>query len=144
MLPGLSVWIKGKNTKPEILIRKGLFSRGFRYRLHDSKLPGKPDLVLPKFKAIILVNGCFWHNHDCHLFKWPNTRMEFWRQKILANVERDFSNFKKYKTLGYKVMVVWECALKGKSRLEIKDVLDSIEDWLTNRDVDAEIEGKLK
>ena len=136
--------IKGKNTKPEILIRKGLFSRGFRYRLHDAKLPGKPDLVLPKFKAIILVNGCFWHKHDCHLFKWPSTRMEFWREKMLSNVERDFSNFRRYKALGYKVMVVWECALKGNDRLENNEVLDSIEEWLKNCEVDAQIEGKLK
>ena len=77
--------IRGKNTRPELLIRKGLHARGFRFRLHDKRLPGKPDLVLPKYSAVIFVHGCFWHGHDCHLFKWPQSRREFWRKKITRN-----------------------------------------------------------
>src|SRR6218665_3748298 len=84
--------IKGKNTKPEILVRSSLFKRGFRYVLHNSRLPGKPDLVFPKFKAVIFVNGCFWHAHTCHLFKWPSSNIEFWDQKIKDNLKRDIRN----------------------------------------------------
>ena len=83
--------IRGKNTKPEMIIRRGLHARGFRYLLHDKRLPGKPDLVLPKHRAVIFVNGCFWHGHDCPLFKWPKTRKGFWRTKIARNRENDES-----------------------------------------------------
>ena len=122
--------ISGKNTKPEMLIRKGLHRRGFRYRLHKSDLPGKPDLVFPKYKAIILINGCFWHQHDCHLFKWPSTREEFWRKKILGNKARDERNLKIYSELGWKVLVIWECAIKGKTRRPLSEVIETAVEWL--------------
>lgn len=108
--------IKGKNTKPEMLIRKALFRRGFRYRLHDKRLPSKPDIVLPRYKTVIFVHGCFWHGHDCSLFKIPKTRTEFWMSKIAANRERDLSNVAQLKATGWRLVVIWECALKGKRK----------------------------
>ena len=122
--------IHGKNTKPEMLIRRALHAKGFRYKLHDKSLPGKPDLVFPKYKAVIQVNGCFWHRHNCHLFKWPHSRQAFWTRKILGNVERDKKNYQQIETLGWRILVVWECALKGKTRLPFDSVIDHIEAWL--------------
>src|SRR5690349_2323893 len=93
--------IRGRDTQPELLIRKSLHKQGFRYRLHYKDLPGKPDLVFPAYKAIILINGCFWHGHQCHLFKWPATRREFWKTKITANQTRDARNLSTYSELGW-------------------------------------------
>ena len=134
--------ISGKNTKPEMLIRKGLHRRGFRYRLHKSDLPGKPDLVFPKYKAIILINGCFWHQHDCHLFKWPSTREEFWRKKILGNKARDERNLKIYSELGWKVLVIWECAIKGKTRRPLSEVIETAVEWLQLDTQNSEVSGR--
>jgi len=136
--------IGGKNTKPEILIRKGLHTLGFRYRLYSPKLPGKPDIVLPKYRAIILINGCFWHAHNCHLFKWPSTRKEFWEAKILSNKKRDQENIKQYSDSGWKTLVIWECALKGKSKLPIKAVFDEIVHWIVYERANCNIQGKFK
>lgn len=105
--------IRGKNTRPEMIVRQGLHRLGFRFRLHDKRLPGKPDLVLPKYHAVIFVNGCFWHGHDCHLFRWPTTRENFWRTKIEKTVARDNRNKKELKRFGFKVLVVWECELRN-------------------------------
>jgi DNA mismatch endonuclease (patch repair protein) len=124
--------IKGKDTKPELTIRKGLHARGFRYRLHDRKLPGRPDLVLPKYHAVILINGCFWHGHNCALFKWPGTRQEFWKEKIGANVARDQRNYAAIDDAGWRRAVIWECALKGPGRLEPDEVLTRVADWLAS------------
>ena len=104
--------IKSKDTKPEELVRKYLFARGFRYRKNDSKLPGKPDIVLPKYKAVIFVNGCFWHKHTCRYFVWPKTNEQFWKDKIERNVDRDKQNQKKLQELGWRIFIVWECELK--------------------------------
>ena len=134
--------ISGKNTKPEMLIRKGLHRRGFRYRLHKSDLLGKPDLVFPKYKAIILINGCFWHQHDCHLFKWPSTREEFWRKKILGNKARDERNLKIYSELGWKVLVIWECAIKGKTRRPLSEVIETAVEWLQLDTQNSEVSGR--
>ena len=95
--------IRGKNTKPELLIRKALFAQGFRYRLHDKLLPGKPDLVFPKYHAVIQINGCFWHGHDCSLFKWPSSSSEFWREKITGNRQRDAANCQELERLGWLI-----------------------------------------
>lgn len=121
--------IRGKNTKPELLIRKALHARGFRYRLHCD-LPGRPDICLPKYRAVILVHGCFWHGHDCHLFKWPTTRPEFWRTKIARNREIDCAADERLSIAGWRVATIWECALKGKSRLALDDVAQRCADWL--------------
>ncbi|KGD65116.1 DNA mismatch endonuclease Vsr [Alcanivorax nanhaiticus] len=122
--------IKGKDTKPEMLIRSELHRRGFRFRKNVKDLPGKPDIVLPKYKAVIMVNGCFWHGHECHLFKWPATRPEFWREKIGGNKARDLRNIKELEFLGWRVRVVWECEIKGKSSEELGHLLSSIADWI--------------
>lgn len=107
--------IRGKDTKPEWLIRRGLHGSGFRYRLHDRTLPGKPDLVLPRYRAVVFVHGCFWHGHDCPLFKWPKSRDEFWRTKIEGNRERDIRSEALLATDGWRIAVVWECALRGRA-----------------------------
>lgn len=104
--------IRSKNNAPEEKVRKFLFSKGFRYRKNDKNLPGCPDIVLPKYKTVIFVNGCFWHKHNCKRFVWPSSNEEYWKKKILRNVERDEINIKELKELGWKVLVVWECELK--------------------------------
>lgn len=104
--------IRSKNNVPEEKVRKYLFSKGFRYRKNDKKLPGCPDIVLPKYKTVIFVNGCFWHKHDCKRFVWPASNEEYWKKKILRNVERDIENTIKLQKLGWNVLVVWECELK--------------------------------
>lgn len=101
--------IRGKDTRPEMMVRRALHRAGFRYRLHDKRLPGKPDIVLPKYRTVIFVHGCFWHHHDCRHFKWPKTRPEFWREKIEGNVERDRKAFAELRELGWKIEVIWEC-----------------------------------
>jgi DNA mismatch endonuclease, patch repair protein len=125
--------IRGKDTKPEIQIRHGLFSRGYRYRLHCSGLAGKPDLVFPKYRAAIQVQGCFWHKHDCRYFKWPATRPEFWRQKIEGNVARDQRALYQLKIDGWRALVIWECALKKCSPSEFEELLDQVERWLLSQ-----------
>ena len=104
--------IRSKNTKPEELVRKYLFAQGFRYRKNVKVLPGCPDIVLPKYKTVIFVNGCFWHKHDCPRFVWPSSNQEYWRPKITANVERDEKNHSMLRESGWNVIVVWECELK--------------------------------
>ena len=105
--------IKGKGTKSEEMVRKYLFSQGFRYRKNDKRLPGTPDIVLPKYKTVIFVNGCFWHGHEgCKYFVWPKNNAEFWKAKILQNIERDKRDFERLENAGWKVIVVWECQLK--------------------------------
>ena len=106
--------ITGKDTKPEDIVRKYLFSRGFRYRKNDRKLPGTPDLVLPKYRTVIFVNGCFWHGHKgCKYFVWPKSNAEFWRKKIESNIARDRRNEIQLKNMGWNVLVVWECELRS-------------------------------
>jgi len=105
--------IKGKNTKPELLVRKFLFANGFRYRLNIKDLPGKPDLVLPKYKTVIFINGCFWHGHqECRYFVIPQTRTDWWLEKITGTRLRDQGNIVHLKALGWNVITIWECQLK--------------------------------
>ena len=122
--------IKGRDTKPELMIRTALFREGFRYRLNNSHLPGKPDILFPRYNAAVLVHGCFWHGHDCELFKWPRTRAEFWKSKIMSNRERDNRTEQQLWELGWRTLLVWECALKGKHRLLFYDVISDITGWL--------------
>lgn len=106
--------IKGKNTSPEMIVRKALFSHGFRYRLHVSALPGKPDIVLPKYKTVIFVHGCFWHRHEgCRYATTPESNRDFWLEKLTANVQRDQMNYQKLQSMGWKIVLVWECELKS-------------------------------
>ena len=105
--------IKGKNTKPEERVRKYLFSQGFRYRKNDKRLPGTPDIVLPKYKTVVFVNGCFWHGHEgCKYFVWPQNNADFWKAKINANIQRDQRKKEELERLGWRVLVIWECGLK--------------------------------
>ena len=106
--------IKGKNTKTEDTVRKYLFGRGLRYRKNDKRLPGHPDIVLPKYKTVVLVNGCFWHVHEgCKYFKWPESNVKFWKNKLTENRRRNVVKIQALKELDWKVIVVWECELKG-------------------------------
>lgn len=115
--------IRGRDTKPELLLRRGLHRAGLRFRLHKSSLPGRPDLIFPKHRAAIFVHGCFWHGHSCPLFRLPGTRSEFWRAKIEANRERDSKAFDALRGGGWRVLTVWECSVKGPARLPLQDVI---------------------
>ncbi len=129
--------IRGRDTKPEVLIRKALFSRGFRYRLHASDLPGKPDLVFPRYGAALFVHGCFWHGHDCKFFKLPATRPDFWAQKISGNRERDCRQLTALKGKGWRALVVWECVIRKNSIIAFDVLIDCIEGWLINGEKSA-------
>ena len=118
--------IAGKDTKPEELVRKYLFSKGFRYRKNVRKLPGTPDLVLPKYRTVIFVNGCFWHGHEgCKYFVWPKSNAEFWRQKIETNISRDQRKEAQLRDMGWNVMIVWECELRPPKRQATLERLES-------------------
>lgn len=121
--------IKGKNTKPEEIVRKYLFSQGFRYRKNDKRLPGTPDIVLPKYKTVIFVNGCFWHGHEgCKYFVWPQNNADFWKTKINTNIWRDKRKSAELKSLGWKVIILWECDIKK----HFKETMDNLINNLQN------------
>jgi DNA mismatch endonuclease (patch repair protein) len=118
--------IRGKNTSPELLVRKALHAQGFRFRIHADHLPGKPDLVLPKYRTVIFVHGCFWHGHDCRYFKVPQTRPEFWLEKIGKNRRRDETQVAELISQGWRVLIVWECAvrlMKKQKDLQLVDLI---------------------
>ena len=118
--------IAGKDTKPEELVRKYLFSKGFRYRKNVRKLPGTPDVVLPKYRTVIFVNGCFWHGHEgCKYFVWPKSNAEFWRQKIETNISRDRRKEAQLRDMGWNVMIVWECELHPSKKQATLERLES-------------------
>lgn len=125
--------IKGKNTKPEMLVRKYLHANGFRYRLHSKNLPGKPDIVLQKYKTVIFVNGCFWHGHsDCKYFIVPKTNTDFWMNKITGNITNDSKVIQALKKFGWKVIIVWECELKNnKVEKTLTTLIKNIQDEKT-------------
>lgn len=104
--------IRSTGSKPEEIVRKYLFAKGLRYRKNVKGLPGKPDIVLPKYKTVVFVNGCFWHHHDCGRFVWPSSNEEYWHKKIDRNVERDTENYEALEKMGWRVIVIWECELK--------------------------------
>jgi DNA mismatch endonuclease (patch repair protein) len=131
--------IRGKNTKPELIIRKALHAVGFRYRLHEKTLPGKPDLVFPKHNAVIFIHGCFWHGHDCPLFRMPASRPEFWEKKISRNREVDASSTSRLLESGWRVGIVWECAIRGKNKQSVSDVIETCGNWLLSENKDLEI-----
>ena len=133
--------IRSKNTKPEMKIRKGLHRLGFRYRLHEKKLPGKPDMVFAKYRAALFVNGCFWHGHDCAMFKLPSTRTDFWRAKFAKNVENDIAASNTLIAKGWRVGVVWECAIRGKHRLPESEAIQKIAHWLGSTNETLMIRG---
>jgi DNA mismatch endonuclease (patch repair protein) len=123
--------VKAKNTKPEVLLRKGLHALGFRFGLHDSRLPGKPDIKLSKYKTVIFVNGCFWHGHpSCKYYTIPETNNEFWVDKIQTNIKRDLQNYIALRDLGWKIIIIWTCELKkskiSQTLINIVEILKSI------------------
>jgi DNA mismatch endonuclease (patch repair protein) len=118
--------IRGSDTKLELLVRRALHARGLRYRLGGAGLPGRPDLVLPRFKTAIFVHGCFWHGHNCSLFRLPKTRTEFWEQKIGSNRVRDERVLAALSELGWKVHLVWECSLRGVSEAQRAEIFDTL------------------
>ncbi|WP_379655037.1 very short patch repair endonuclease [Pseudoxanthomonas sp. UC19_8] len=128
--------IRGKNTRPEWIVRRALHARGFRYRLHVRDLPGRPDIVLPKHRAVIFVHGCFWHGHDCPLFRWPKTRPEFWQAKINRNRANDTKHQSELRADGWRVGIVWECALR-----QYVDVGVILAEWIDSDRVACEIRG---
>lgn len=134
--------VKSKNTAPELLVRRVLHAAGFRFRLHKKDLPGRPDIVLPRFKAVIFVDGCFWHGHRCGLFKAPQTRTEFWLDKIAGNRRRDVAKDSALHALGWRVLHVWECSLRGSDRLDVTDLASALTHWLTSGRMDGAITGR--
>jgi len=132
--------IRAKDTKPELLIRRSLHARGFRYRLHVRTIPGKPDLVLPRYRAAVFVHGCFWHGHECSLFSWPKTREAFWHDKINGNAARDMAVRQRLFDAGWRVATVWECALKGRNRRPLPEIIDSLATWLSSDEKELFIE----
>jgi DNA mismatch endonuclease (patch repair protein) len=122
--------IRGADTGPELLIRRALHARGFRYRLHVKTLPGKPDLVFAGLRAVVFINGCFWHGHDCHLFKWPKSREDFWRGKINGNIARDAAQAAALQAGGWRIGRVWDCALRGRGKLPFEAVIWQLSLWL--------------
>lgn len=128
--------VKNSNTKPELIVRKYLFSKGFRYRKNVKGLPGCPDIVLPKYRVVIFVNGCFWHIHEgCAAFSWPKTNRDFWEKKLKANKQRDLNNYEILGKIGWNVLIVWECELKKESKdIRLKMLVQQIEN-ISKKDI---------
>jgi DNA mismatch endonuclease (patch repair protein) len=133
--------IRGKNTKPELLLRRALHARGYRYRLHRKDLPGKPDIVFPKCLAAVFVHGCFWHGHDCPLYRLPGTDPEKWRAKVSTNQRNDARAEVALRDLGWRVGIVWECAMRGRNRQPIEQIAARVADWLDTQQDVLEIRG---
>jgi DNA mismatch endonuclease (patch repair protein) len=133
--------IRNRDTRPEKRVRAMLHRAGFRYRLHNTALPGTPDLWLARYRAVIEVNGCFWHGHDCHLFKLPSSRTDFWQTKIASNRERDTRHLIQLEQLGIRRLTIWECALKGRLRHDPERLLLVISWWLISGISHGEIAG---
>ena len=133
--------IRAKDTTPEIAIRKGLHRLGFRYRLHDKKLPGKPDMVFPRYNSVIFVHGCFWHGHSCHLFRWPASNQDYWRPKIERTRARDELHVSSLRAAGWRVLIIWECAFRGRGRYPFTTVVNKASEWLTSDTMHHEIKG---
>lgn len=115
--------VKGKDTKPEMYVRRCLFAKGFRFRLHPANLPGRPDIVLPRFRMAVLVNGCFWHGHSCPRGRRPSSNADFWNSKIDANIARDRRNVALLRDAGWRVMVIWECTAKRAADILLRRLL---------------------
>lgn len=123
--------IRGKDTQPELFVRSGLHSLGFRYRLHVADIPGKPDLVLPKYQALILIHGCYWHGHDCRYFKLPSTNRRFWENKLSTNRTRDERVLTQQIALGWRVLIIWECAVRAAHKSSTQTfMISDVATWL--------------
>jgi DNA mismatch endonuclease, patch repair protein len=134
--------IRGRDTRPEMLIRRGLHARGLRYRLHDRALPGRPDLVFPRYHTVVFIHGCFWHMHGCPLSKLPSTRKEFWLRKLEGNAARDHKAIEALTSAGWRVLVIWECALRGPRRKQTSEVFEETDRFIRSERLKLlEIEG---
>lgn len=137
--------VKSKNTKTEVLVRRLLHGAGFRYRLHRKDLPGRPDIVLPKYHAVVFINGCFWHGHNCKRSgTLPKTNTAFWKEKIENNKRRDINNIQLLKSRNWRVCIIWECALTRGSRQEPRDILEGVSNWLRSDKKHMEISGRTR
>lgn len=134
--------IKSRNTAPELMVRRGLHAHGFRYRLHVKELPGSPDIVLPKWRTALFVNGCFWHGHPCHLFRLPATRQEWWRAKIETNIKRDARITETLSSRSWKILTVWECAIRGRTARGIEETVSLIDQFVRSNATIGEVSGK--
>lgn len=134
--------IRGRDTKPEMIVRRGLHARGLRYRLQDRSLPGRPDLVFPKYRAVIFVHGCFWHGHNCPMFHLPATRPDFWQTKISGNQSRDAKALQDLLASGWRVLTVWECCLKGPGRMPLDSMIDDCFAFIVGTQQTADISGR--
>jgi DNA mismatch endonuclease (patch repair protein) len=133
--------IRGHNTKPELAVRKGLHALGFRYSLHSNRFPGRPDIVLPKYSAVIWIHGCYWHGHDCGAAKLPASNESYWHPKIARTRARDEKNSAAVAAAGWRYLVIWECCLRGKAAPGIERVLTLAADWLRNGKDSMEFRG---
>jgi DNA mismatch endonuclease (patch repair protein) len=136
--------IRGKDTKPEMIIRKGLHAAGLRFRLHAKDLPGRPDLILPRYRAAIQVHGCFWHGHNCPMCRLPATRGEFWSAKILGNRERDERTSAALLVSGWRLLTVWECSLRGPARRPAGEVISSCTEFIRSAEKESDLSGNWK
>lgn len=134
--------IRGRDTRPELLLRKALHAHGLRYRLNVRTLPGRPDLVFPAARAIVFMHGCFWHRHECDRFRWPDTRRDFWAGKLTRNAERDTRALNELNALGWRTLVVWECALTGPGRFDIGRVAELAAHFVRSHRLTAQISAK--
>ncbi|MCL4773089.1 MAG: DNA mismatch endonuclease Vsr [Burkholderiaceae bacterium] len=134
--------IRNRDTGPERLIRSALHRLGFRFRLHPADVPGRPDLILPRYSAALFVHGCFWHGHDCSLFRLPGTRRPFWRAKISRNVERDAEVARLLEQQGWRQLTIWECAFRGPDSIGIEETVRRTARWMTSRRARGEIRGR--
>lgn len=134
--------IRGKDTKPEVVLRKSLFNKGLRYRKNYAGVPGKPDIYFPRLRVAVFVHGCFWHGHaDCHLAHLPKSNTSFWRCKIAKNLDRDTAVQKILFKEGVRFLIVWECAIKGKQRIDLEVLATTVENWVRNGAGSGEIRG---
>lgn len=133
--------IRSAHTKPELAVRRALHAGGFRYRLHPRNLPGKPDMAFPRYRAAVFVNGCFWHGHDCPLFRLPGTRREFWSAKIERNRQRDGEVRQQLREAGWRTLTIWECAIRGRRALGLASVIADTTEWLRDGIASHEMRG---
>ena len=124
--------VKSVDTKPELMIRRTLHSKGFRYKLHTKFLPGSPDLVFPKYRVVIFVHGCFWHRHNCYKASVPSSRTDFWLNKFKENIARDQLNIQQLSNLGWRILVIWECALKGRNKISFDLLINLMTNFIKN------------
>lgn len=134
--------VRARDTKPELMIRRALHGAGLRYRLNVRDLPGKPDIVLPRYRSVVFVHGCFWHRHDCDLFRWPESRTEFWREKLDANAARDVKAADALEEAGWRQAVIWECALKGRKKRYFQDTMQRLIAWIRSDEQAITIGGE--